>query len=79
MRNVWENVKGKNMVVLEEQFKQRAFDGKWERIVKTMDYDNKYSFTNEAGNKVSYIPEKWVTVGVYDYLGELELADGSKY
>jgi hypothetical protein len=58
------------MVVLETQFKQRTLDGKWERIVKTLDYDNKYTFTNEAGNKVSYIPEKWVTVGVYDLLGE---------
>lgn len=67
------------MIVLEEQFKQRAFDGKWERIVRTMDYANKYSFTNEVGNKVTYISEKWVTVGVYDYLIELELKDGSKY
>ena len=32
-----------------------------------MDYDNKNTFTNEYGNKVSYIPEKWVTVGVYDF------------
>lgn len=67
------------MTILEEQFKQRAFDGKWERVVRIMDHANKYSFTNEAGNKVSYIPEKWVTVGVYDYMMELELKDGSKY
>lgn len=67
------------MVILEEQFTQRALDGKWERIVRTMDYDNKYSFTNEVGNKVTYIPEKWMTVGVYDYQMELELKDGSKY
>ena len=67
------------MIVLETQFKQRAFDNKWERIVKTMDYDNKNTFTNEHGNKVSYIPEKWVTVGVYDFIMELELEDGKKY
>lgn len=60
------------MVVLETQFKQRAYDGKWERIVKTFDYDNEYTFKNEVGNKVSFIPEKWITVGVYDYLIELE-------
>lgn len=67
------------MIVLETQFKQRAFDNKWERIVKTMDYDNKNTFSNEYGNKVSYIPEKWVTVGVYDFIMELELEDGKKY
>lgn len=67
------------MIVLETQFKQRAFDGKWERIVKTPDYDNKYTYTNEAGNKVSYIPEKWTTVGVYDFLDELEMANVTKY
>lgn len=67
------------MIILETQFKQRALDGKWERIVKTPDYDNKYTYTNEAGNKVSYITEKWMTVGVYDLLGELELKDGKKY
>lgn len=61
------------MTVLEEQFKQRAFDGKWERIVRIMDTDNIYSYTNETGSRVTLIPEKWVTVGVYDYL--LEFVD----
>ncbi len=56
------------MTILEEQFKQRAFDGKWERIVKIMDLENVYSYTNEFGSRVTLIPEKWVTVGVYDYL-----------
>ena len=37
------------MQVLETSFKQRAFDGKWERIVKIMDLDNSYSFVNENG------------------------------
>jgi len=63
----------KQMRVLETQFKQRAFDGKWERIVKIMDFDNKYSYVNENGIATTYIPEKWVTVGVYDYM--LEIAD----
>ena len=31
---------GKKVDVLAEEFKQRAFDGKWERIVKIMDLDN---------------------------------------
>ena len=31
----------REMTILETAFKQRAFDGKWERIVKIMDTDNK--------------------------------------
>lgn len=67
------NFSEKTMQVLETQFKQRAFDGKWERIVKIMDLDNAYSFVNENGNRTTLIPEKWVTVGVYDYM--MEIAD----
>ena len=59
------------MNVLETAFKQRAFDGKWERIVKIMDLDNSYSFVSENGSRKTLIPEKWVTVGVYDYLMEI--------
>jgi hypothetical protein len=58
--------------VLEVQFKQRAYDGKWERIAKIVDYDNKYTYSTESGSRVSLIPEKWVTLGVYDYLMEIE-------
>ena len=64
-------VSEKTMHVLETAFKQRAFDGKWERIVKIMDPDNAYSFVNENGNRTTLIPERWVTVGVYDYLMEI--------
>lgn len=59
------------MTVLETQFKQRAHDGKWERIIKVMDHENKYTYSTESGSKVTLIPEKWVTVGVYDYMMEL--------
>jgi hypothetical protein len=58
--------------VLETQFKQRAYDGKWERIAKIMDYEQKYTYSTESGQKVSLIPEKWVTVGVYDYMLEFQ-------
>ena len=61
----------KKMNVLETAFKQRAFDGKWERIVKIMDLDNSYSFMSENGSRMTHIPEKWVTVGVYDLLMEV--------
>jgi hypothetical protein len=62
----------KDMNVLEEQFKQRAFDGKWERILRIMDTDNMYSYTNESGSRVTLIPDKWVCVGVYDYIMTIE-------
>jgi hypothetical protein len=61
----------KNMVILEEDFKQRAYDGKWERLGKIADLDNSYSFVNENGNRTTLIPEKWITLGVYDYLMEI--------
>lgn len=61
----------KNMQILETAFKQRAFDGKWERIGKIMDLDNAYTFINENGNRTTLIPEKWITLGVYDYLMEI--------
>lgn len=61
------------MNILETQFKQREFDGKWERIAKIVDYDNKYSYETESSSRVTLIPEKWVTIGVYDYM--LEFVD----
>lgn len=63
----------KNMQILEVDFKQRAYDGKWERIGKIADLDNSYTFVNENGNRTTLIPEKWITLGVYDYL--MEIAD----
>lgn len=55
---------------LETQFKQRAYDGRWERMIKVMDYDEKYTYQTESGSRVTLIPEKWITVGVYDCLME---------
>ena len=65
------NFNGKKVDILAEEFKQRAFDGKWERIVKIMDLDNTYTFIGENGSRMSHIPTKWITVGVYDYLMEI--------
>jgi hypothetical protein len=61
----------KNMQILETDFRQRAFDGKWERLGKVMDLDNTYTFVGENGNRTTLIPEKWITLGVYDYLLEI--------
>jgi hypothetical protein len=60
------------MNILETQWKQREYDGKWEKLAKIMDYDNKYVYKTESGSRMTYTPEKWATVGVFDYVGELE-------
>ena len=60
------------MNILETQFVQRAYDGKWEKLAKVMDYDNKYVYKSESGSNLTYSPTKWMTVGVYDMLAELE-------
>ena len=56
--------------ILESQIVQRDFDKRWERIVKVMDHENAYSYSNENGVPVSLIPTKWLTVAVYDFLME---------
>lgn len=60
------------MNILETQFVQRAFDGKWEKLARIMDNDNKYVYKSESGQKMTYIPTKWITVNVFDYIGEIE-------
>lgn len=60
------------MKVIRTEMKQRAFDGKWQLLGLIMDQDNAYSYTTESGAKVTLVPEKWITLGVYDYLLEIE-------
>lgn len=55
---------------IEVEYKQRAYDGKWEKIAKIVDHENAYIYATESGAKVSIVPEKWITVGVYDLMGE---------
>jgi hypothetical protein len=59
-----------DMTVLETQIVQREWDKRWEKVVKIMDNENAYTY-NENGVSVTLIPEKWVTVAVYDYLMEI--------
>lgn len=59
------------MQSLETQLVQRAYDGKWEKVVQTFDHENKYYYTDEDGKKAVLIPTKWVTVAVYDALMEI--------
>jgi len=61
------------MQILETAFKQRAFDGKWERLGKIRDEANAYVYKSESGNPVSVIPFKWIILGVYDYLFDLDV------
>jgi hypothetical protein len=58
--------------VLETDLKQRAYDGKWELIGKIKDVDNSYSYKTDGGTTVTLTSEKWVTIGVYDYLLNIE-------
>ena len=60
------------MDFIETDFHQRAFDGKWEHIAKVLDHDNAYTYKTESGNSVTLTPEKWITIGVYDYLMTIE-------
>lgn len=57
------------MEYIKTEFRQRAYDGKWEKIALIADVENAYSYKMDADSNVTvtYIPEKWVTVGVYDY------------
>jgi hypothetical protein len=60
------------MNILETMFKQRAYDGKWEKLAKVMDYDNKYVYKSESGSNLTYIPTKWMTIGVFDLIAVFE-------
>ena len=60
-----------NLTILEEEFKQRAYDGKWQRWIKVPDLENTYSFVNENRNRTTLIPTMWLVTDVYDYLMEI--------
>lgn len=61
-----------NMEILETQIVQRSFDGRWEKIVRIVDRENAYTYKNETGTSVTLIPERWITVQVYDFIMEIE-------
>lgn len=58
------------MKVLETQLVQRSFDGYWERIGRILDEENAYTYTSETGQKMTYVPERWVTLAVYPFIME---------
>lgn len=58
--------------ILSTEIKQRVYDQKWELLWQIKDHENTYSFLNEDGQRIELVPIKWITVGVYDYLLEME-------
>jgi len=58
------------MEILETQMIQRSYDGRWEKIAKVMDHESAYTYRNETGTSVTLIPEKWITVAVFDFIME---------
>lgn len=58
---------GRGTKIIKTDYRQRAFDKKWEKIVKIPDFENKYSYKDGAGNIVNIVPTKWLTVGVFDF------------
>lgn len=56
--------------LLDTELVQRSHDGRWELIGKFMDEENSYKYENEQGIKVTLVPEKWITLKVYDWLME---------
>jgi len=55
------------------EYRQREYDGKWEKIGLFVDINNSYSYRSETGGTITLFPEKWITMNVYDY--ELEFVD----
>lgn len=60
------------MNILKTAFKQRAYDGKWERLALVPDPENYYYYKTDNGETVTITAKKWITIGVYDYLFDLE-------
>ena len=56
--------------IVKTQLVQRAYDGRWELIGKFKDYDEEYRFVDQDGLEKTLVPDKWITLKVYDYLME---------
>lgn len=60
------------MKILDYDYKTRDYDKKFVVLGKILDHDNKYRYTNEKGHPATYVPVKWITLGVYDLEMTLE-------
>lgn len=54
-----------------DELVQRSYDGKWEQIRKIPDYENSYTYKNEQGIITTLVPDKWITVHVFDFITEI--------
>lgn len=54
------------MNILETEYKQRAFDGKWQKLIKIVDIENPYSYM-DGKSKITLFSTKWLVANVYDY------------
>lgn len=59
--------------VMDVEYKQRAYDGKWELLAQIMDTDNQYTYETDSGGTVFLIPTRWLTLAVYDL--QMEFVD----
>ena len=52
-------------------FKQREYDGKWERVefLRVPENDR---YKDESGREIVLECRQWEVTGVFDYLGEFE-------
>lgn len=49
------------------EYKQRAYDGKWMKLVQEDDVENFYGpFINQDGKPDGFMPTRWVIADVYD-------------
>lgn len=60
-----------DILFIDAEFRQRSYDGRWELVAMYLDLDQSYAYINESGVKVVDIPKKWITVRVYDWIGEI--------
>lgn len=58
------------MKILETQIVQREFDQRWEKLARVLDRENTYHYVNENGIRSTLIPEKWITLEVFDFIME---------
>ena len=56
--------------VFETEFKQRKYDGKWQKWIKISDPESTYRYLAENGDVISVVRTQWLVSDVYDY--ELE-------
>lgn len=55
------------MAVLDVVYREREFDGMTEKVIRTYDIENKYTYKNPDTNVITtYMPTKWVTIDVLD-------------